>query len=82
MRPKITVITNKYTHQRGSGLFISRRSSSHTWPVVLSSALLTVVVPLIHSKTKHAKILMRVRPATYRCQKSLVKSLMMILLFE
>ena len=76
----MTVMMNKYTHQRGRGLFISFKSSSQVWPVVLSPEALTLVVPLIHSKTKQATMLKIVRPATYRCQNSLVKSLMVFLL--
>ena len=32
--PNTTVMMNSHSHQRGSGLFSSRRSSSQTWPVV------------------------------------------------
>ncbi len=60
----MTVMMNKYTHQRGSGLFISRKSPSQTWPVVLSVAGLTLVVPLIQSRIKQATMLKIVKPAT------------------
>ena len=72
------VMMNKPTHQRGSGLFISRRSPSQTWPVVLSLAVMALALPLNHSKAKQAMMLTSVMPATYKCQKLLMKSLMEI----
>ena len=72
------VMMNKPTHQRGSGLFISRRSPSQTWPVVLSLAVMALALPLNHNKSRQAMMLTSVMPATYKCQKLLMKSLMEI----
>jgi hypothetical protein len=55
---------NRYTHHRGKGLFISRRSPSQTWPVVLSAEAITRVLPLAHKKKAHARMLTKVMPAT------------------
>jgi hypothetical protein len=44
---------NSHIHQRGSGLFISRRSSSQTWPVVLSLAI-TLRLLAMASSTRHS----------------------------
>ena len=38
---------NSHIHQRGSGLFSSVRSSSQTWPVVLSSEPAAPLAPTI-----------------------------------
>ena len=69
------VIRNKPTHQRGKGLFISRKSPSQTWPVVLSSAVMALALPLKYNSSKQATMPTKEIPATYKDQKLLVKSL-------
>ena len=46
------------------GLFISRRSPSHTWPVVLSLAVMTLALPLNHSSSRQAMMPTSEMPAT------------------
>jgi hypothetical protein len=58
------VMINKPTHQRGSGLFISRKSPSQTWPVVLSLSVMALALPLNHSSSKQAKMPTNAMPAT------------------
>ena len=57
-------MTNSQTHQRGSGLFISRRSPSQTWPVVLSLAVMALALPLNHSSSRQARMLTSVMAVT------------------
>ncbi|MNL63099.1 hypothetical protein D3C87_1871910 [compost metagenome] len=70
------VMTNSHTHQRGSGLFISTRSSSQTWPVVLSALAITFLRPANQSRMPQAMMPPRVSVVTKTDQKLLVKSLM------
>ena len=49
------MITNSHIHQRGSGLLSSRRSSSHTWPVVLSLAMTLRRAAMINSARQASK---------------------------
>src|SRR6187402_3327841 len=66
---------NRPTHHIGSGLFISVRSSSHTWPVVLSLRAATFLRAVTHSRIRQPAMLAMVRTATYCDQKPLMKSL-------
>ncbi len=58
------VMTNSHIHQRGIGLFISRRSPSHTWPVVLSLRATPLVRAVIHNSSTQAMMLTMLMPAT------------------
>ena len=69
------VKTNKPTHQRGKGLFISRRSPSHTWPVVLSLWNGTFLRAVIQSSSSQAAMLATEMAAMHTDQRLFVKSL-------
>ena len=70
------VITNSPTHHRGKGLFISRKSSSQTCPVVLSAPETTFLRDVAHNKTAQATMPPKVMAVMYTDQKLLMKSLM------
>src|SRR5688572_26882151 len=67
---------NRPTHQSGRGLFISVRSPSHTWPVVLSLRGATFLREVTHSSSRQATMPTRVAPEMKRDQKPWSKSLM------
>ena len=74
---------NKPTHHSGKGLFISRRSSSHTWPVVPSySCAETFTLAENYSKNAQYTIPKIEMADTKIDQKLLVKSLMIRFLYK
>ncbi len=73
-------MTNSHTHQRGKGLFISRKSPSQTCPVVLSLVTMPFDLPTTMSSSRQTKIPTTVIPAMYIDQKLFVKSLIILFL--
>src|SRR5678815_2028139 len=66
--PNTTVMMNSHSHQRGSGLFSSRRSSSQTWPVVCSVLAPSPGVRRVHHNSHR-------QPAMFAAVKTMMKML-------
>jgi hypothetical protein len=72
---------NIHTHQRGNGLFISRKFSSHTWPLVLSPFGLVAFILLVSHNNKAQPITPPTEMTVMNIgQKLLVKSLILFFL--
>ena len=68
---------NMPTHQRGKGLFISRKSSSQTWPLVPSLLISILILLVRHNSNAQPNIPSKEMAVMNIGQKLLVKSLIL-----